>query len=203
MSRSLFFLSLLFAAAIATTAQSPADGTINGHDYVDLGLSVMWATCNIGADQPEDYGDYYAWGEAETKSEYTKENSATYGKDNFTFHDAAAENWGGTWRMPTRNEFEELIDNCDWTWITVGDHNGYKVTSKKNGKSIFLPAAGYRDGSSSYGARYSGFYLSSSHIASIAFYSVYAFALDFTSYHVDVRHYYDRYCGTTIRPVAE
>ena len=140
-------------AAVATSlllsvnidAQSPATGTINGHDYVDLGLSVMWATCNLGASSPSQYGDYYAWGEAETKSEYTKENSATYGKDNFTFHDAAAEKWGGSWRMPTKAECEELINNSTCTWTIIAGHKGCKLTSEKNGNSIFLPAAGLRD----------------------------------------------------------
>ena len=138
-------LTLELSLSINITAQSPATGTINGHDYVDLGLSVVWATCNIGAFSPSDYGDYFAWGEAETKSEYTIDNSATDGKDNFTFHDAAAENWGGTWRMPTKTEYQELIDNCIWKWISVDGHNGYMVTSEKNGNSIFLPAAGIRD----------------------------------------------------------
>ena len=145
MHNSLFLLALLLTAATAATAQSPATGQILGHDYVDLGLSVKWATCNIGADKPEDYGDYFAWGEAETKSEYTKENSATYGKDNFTFHDAAAENWGGSWRMPTKAECEELISNCTCTWTIIDGHKGCKLTSEKNSNSIFLPAAGLRD----------------------------------------------------------
>ena len=132
--------AVLFSVNI--NAQSPASGTINGHDYVDLGLSVKWATCNIGASSPSDYGDYYAWGEAETKSEYTKENSTTYGKDNFTFHDAAAEKWGGTWRMPTVYEFWELLDRCDVEQVTIDDRNLIKFTSNKNGNYIYLPCAG-------------------------------------------------------------
>lgn len=159
-----------------------ASGTIAGHDYVDLGLSVMWATCNVGASKPEDYGSYFAWGEAETKTDYswstykygsswtslTKYNtSSAYGKTDYKttlelFDDAARANWSGTWRMPTYSELSELVSNCSWTWITKNGVNGYKVTSKNNGKSIFLPAAGYRlDSSLHYDGSY-GYYWSSS-----------------------------------------
>ena len=148
----------------------PLSNTINGHEYVDLGLSVKWATCNIGASKPEDYGDYFAWGEDETKSTYTDDNSATYGRTNYTFRDAAKKKWGGTWRMPTANEFQELIDNCTWTWTTQGGHNGHKVTSKKNGNSIFLPAAGGRGGSSLASAGAYGYCWSSSPGASYSYY---------------------------------
>ena len=138
--------AMLFIA-ITVRAQSPATGQILGHGYVDLGLSVMWATCNIGANSPSDCGDYFAWGEAETKAEYTEENSATQGKsDNFI--DAASANWGSAWRMPTLEECKELVDkdNCKWKWVTVGGHTGYMVKSKKNGNTIFLPAAGKQGG---------------------------------------------------------
>ena len=111
--------------------------TINGHEYVDLGLSVKWATCDIGASWPLAFGDRFAWGETETKK-YTEDNSATYSKDNDTFRDAAKEKWGGTWRMPTKAEFQELIDNCTWKWRS----DGYIVTSNKNGNSIILPIEG-------------------------------------------------------------
>ena len=131
-------------------------GTINGHQWVDLGLSVKWATCNVGASSPSDYGGYYAWGETRTKSEYTTDNSSTYGINigdisGDSRYDAARANWGGTWRLPTQAEVRELIDKCTWTWTSQGGHNGYRVTGP-NGSSIFLPAAGYRLGSSLYGA---------------------------------------------------
>lgn len=119
----------------------------NGHEYVDLGLSVMWATCNVGAESPEDYGDYFAWGEIETKSTY---NERTYKCKKFSdlelppYHDAAYANWRSTWRMPTDDEWAELCEKCRWTWITEKGVNGYNVTSKINGNSIFLPAAGIR-----------------------------------------------------------
>ena len=161
---------------------TPENGS---HAYVDLGLSVKWATCNVGAENPEDYGDYYAWGETETKSAYdwstykwcngsgdtlTKYcTSSNYGTvDNKTqldlSDDVAHVKWGGSWRMPTHDELKELLNtsNSTWTWTTQGGKNGYKVTSKKNGNSIFLPAAGYRYGGSlNYAGSY-GDYRSSS-----------------------------------------
>ena len=142
-------------------------GTINGHDYVDLGLSVKWATCNVGASNPGDYGNYYAWGETTTKSDYSPSTSTTDGKQmssiagNPTW-DAARKNWGSPWRLPTGAEFQELRDNCIWKWTTRNGHNGYKVTSKKNGNSIFLPAAGRRDGTSFYDQGSYGAYWSAS-----------------------------------------
>ena len=153
------------------------------HEYVDLGLSVKWATCNVGATKPEEYGDYFAWGETEPKSTYSWSTykwcngsydtqtkyctKSSYGTvDNKTqlelSDDAARANWGGSWRMPTRAEQDELRENCTWTWTTQNGVNGYKVTSKKNGNSIFFPAAGCRDGSSLSGAGSYGNYWSSS-----------------------------------------
>ena len=177
---------------------------IHGHDYVDLGLSVMWATCNVGASSPEGYGDYYAWGETSVKSSYTADNCSTYkkslsdiGGDSST--DAARANWGGSWRMPTAEEFQELLDNCNWTWTTLNGKAGYEVVSEKNGNSIFLPAAGGRLGTSLYGAGSYGRYWGSSPISSDAYL---AYALGFGSgYHgVDG---YGRYGGHSVRPVSE
>ena len=171
------------------------------HEPVDLGLSVMWASCNVGASSPEEYGDYFAWGETEPKSEYTWSNykfrvtgdsdsSVTFSKyntksdrgtlDNKTqlklSDDAARSNWGGSWRMPTEAEWTELCDNCTWTWTTQNGVKGYKVTSKKNGNSIFLPAAGAREGTSLFGKGFYGYYFSStlfpdlSHCACIGYF---------------------------------
>lgn len=152
----------------------------NGYEYVDLGLSVKWATCNVGASQPYEYGDYFAWGETEAKSDYswstykygtykfdTSSNmtkyctSSSYGTvDNKTTleaaDDAATANMGGKWRMPTKAELDELCTQCTWTWYDEGNTEfngvaGHKVTGT-NGKSIFLPAAGYRYGTSLYSA---------------------------------------------------
>ena len=128
----------------------------NGHDYVDLGLSVKWATCNVGATKPEEYGDYYAWGETEPKTTYSWSTyfDTTDGGSTFTKYttdgktvldledDAARANWGGAWRMPTDEEWKELRNNCAWTWTTLHGINCYKVTGT-NGNSIFLPAAGF------------------------------------------------------------
>ena len=139
------------------------------HEYVDLGLSVKWATCNVGASKPEEYGDYFAWGETTPKSTYdwstykycngsfdslTKyNNKSSYGAvDNKTVleaaDDAARANWGGSWRMPTWDEQDELREKCTWKRTTQNGVKGYKVTSKINGNSIFLPAVGFRNGSS-------------------------------------------------------
>ena len=135
------------------------------HAYVDLGLSVKWATCNVGATKPEEYGDYFAWGETEPK---TSVSTTTYTDNPITLPlsaDAARVNWGGNWRMPTRAEFDELREQCNWTWTTQNGVYGYKVTSKKSGytnKSIFLPAAGCLTDSSLVLAGSNGYYWSSS-----------------------------------------
>ncbi len=195
----------------------------NGHDYVDLGLpsGLKWATCNVGANNPEDYGGYYAWGETETKSTYSWSTykwcngtsttmtkyctRSSYGTvDNKTTldpeDDVAHVKWGGDWRMPTWYEREELrdTDNCTWTWTTQGGKNGYLVTSKKNGNSIFLPAAGYRNDSSLTRAGYDGYYWSSSlsTSGSLDAYGLY-FDWDF-----DNLSYCDRIYGQSVRPVC-
>jgi hypothetical protein len=144
---------------------SPTTGTHEGHEWVDLGLSVKWATCNVGASTPGDYGNYYAWGETRPKSEYWSDNCSSYGKTwsdigGDSSRDAATANWGGSWRMPTNGEFRELEDNCTWTWTTQNGHKGYRVTGK-NGQSIFLPAAGYRDRGTLYYDGGYGYYWSS------------------------------------------
>ena len=141
-------------------------GGYAGHEYVDLGLSVKWATCNVGADNPWDYGDYFAWGETTAKSIYdwgtykwnngsentlTKYNTdSSYGiVDNKTVldlaDDAAAQNWGDGWRTPTREEWEELLDHCTSVWTTQNGVRGQRFTGS-NGNTLFLPAAGYRWG---------------------------------------------------------
>ena len=124
-------------------------GSINGHEYVDLGLpsGTKWATCNVGANNPEEYGNYYAWGEIMAKSEYTEENCVTCGENmddisGDTNYDVARAMWGESWRMPTRNEMKELKNECTWEYTTLNGINGMKVTGS-NGNNIFLPAAGY------------------------------------------------------------
>ena len=179
---------------------------------VDLGLSVKWASCNVGAETPEEYGDYFAWGETSPKSSYTVSNSVTYGLStselesrgiigsdgNLTAkYDAATANWGGSWRMPTLTEMKELLNNCSWTWTTQNGVKGYKVTGP-NGNSIFLPAAGFRDGMSLYSAGSYGDYWSATPYSD----SDYAYDLSFGS---DYYGWYGayRYYGHTVRPVSE
>lgn len=111
---------------------------------VDLGLSVKWATCNVGASKPEDYGDYYAWGETTTKSDYSWE-TYKYRTTLTSSDDVATVKWGSKWRMPTKEEMKELDEDCTWTWTTQNGVKGMKVTGP-NGNSIFLPAAGFRYG---------------------------------------------------------
>ena len=126
-----------------TAEVAEADGSINGHDYVDLGLSVKWATCNVGASSPFDPGDYFAWGEISIDPGENYKIDDTQGDiAGNPFYDAARANWGGSWRMPTKAELEELKDRCTWTWTKEenGD-NGYLVKGP-NGKSIFVLAAG-------------------------------------------------------------
>ena len=136
---------------------------ILGHDYVDLGLRVKWATCNIGAEVPTEHGDFFAWGETITKSHFCKNNCETYIEENTilklfcnnnslkkkittdikgdpTF-DVATSHWGKPWRMPSKEEFEELISHCKWEWIIIGKTYGYRITAANN-NHIFLPAAG-------------------------------------------------------------
>lgn len=180
-------------------------------DSIDLGLSVKWADRNVGAVAPEDYGGYYAWGETTMKSSYEVDNSLTYGKtldqlrsegiidgnNNLTAgYDAATANWGSGWRMPTKAEQDELRTDCTWTWTTQNGVNGYKVTSKKNGNSIFLPAAGYRGGDSLTQPGSDGYYWSAATSDLNAYY------LYFYSGNVDCISNY-RYHGHSVRSVSE
>lgn len=120
----------------------------NGHEAVDLGLGVMWATCNIGADTEEEFGDYFAWGETSTKDAFTYSNSVTYGLSDVVSisgnaeYDAASAIWGDDWRMPTLGDIDDLYSECTWQGTTINGNYGYKITSKINGNYIFLPAAG-------------------------------------------------------------
>ena len=133
-------------------SEKAADPTVSAGQVVDLGLSVYWASCNVGAESPEEYGDYYAWGETKTKNSYTLDNYSYYNNSTkqyidigsdiaCTQYDAATANLGSDWRMPTRQEMIELKDKCTWEWTQISNVNGYKVTGP-NGNTIFLPAAG-------------------------------------------------------------
>lgn len=133
--------------------EKPSDPTLTPGDYVDLGLSVKWASCNLGASTPAGKGGYYAWGETSTKTKYTEENYAYYKEgsgytdigENIagTQYDAATVNLGKDWRMPTKDEVQELIDKCTFTYGKVDGVKGYYATGK-NGNSIFLPYYGFK-----------------------------------------------------------
>lgn len=188
-------------------------------EVVDLGLSVQWADCNVGADSPEDYGGYYAWGESSEKNEYewsnykwcdgketgmtkyctVKKYGVVDGKNTLDATDDVAHvKWGDGWRMPTLDEFNELNSLCSWTWTSQNGVNGYRVTGP-NGNSIFLPAAGYRYGEEYYNRGSLGYYWSgtlsendNSNAYRFNFNSGYRGSYD-----------YNRYDGFTVRPVRD
>lgn len=210
----LFCLLVVFSSLFVSCGNKKSDTTVSSsnnrictiNEYVDLGLpsGLKWATCNVGASSPEDYGDYYAWGETTTKSSYTTENSTTRGKQMSSIagnptYDVACKKWGSPWRLPTKAEFQELIDNCTWEWSTRNGHSGYKVTSKKNGNSIFLPAAGWRYGTSSRDQGSGGDYWSATPDESSA---GNAYSLGFDE---GLRRTFldRRYGGFSVRPVSE
>ncbi len=202
MKMRIFLMAMAVVMALSLTS---CDSKSNGHEYVDLGLpsGLKWATCNVGASSPSDYGDYFAWGETTTKSEYMEESGKTWKKEvgdisSNPQYDAARANWGGSWRLPSETEFWELIDKCTWTWMSQGGHYGYKVTGP-NGNSIFLPAAGYRDGSSLIDAGDYGCYWSSTPFDIDTQYANYLY---FLSSDLDVYWYY-RGSGRSVRPVSE
>ena len=217
-------ISIIANTTLYAQWKDKISGTANGHDYVDLGLpsGTLWATCNVGAEAPEEYGDYFAWGETEPKEEY---NWGTYKwcngseytltkycvesdrgtVDNKTVldlsDDAANATWGRNWRMPTKAEQDELRNTSytTWTWTTQNGVNGCKVTSKINGNSIFLPAAGHRYHYDSYlhGAGFVGYYWSRSLYTGFtcdAYYLSFGSSNVTSSYHV--RNY-----GYSVRPV--
>ena len=205
---------------------TPTTGTLNGHDWIDLGLpsGTKWATCNVGADTPEGYGDYFAWGETTTKETYnwstyrysnggegynelTKYcNNAEYGYNGFTdalttlevADDAAAVNWGSGWRMPTRNEMNELFNNCTHEWVTQNGVSGRKFTGS-NGNSIFIPATGRRlDGSLDFDGFYGDYWSSSLYASSPDL----TWGLDFDLYGNYNVYGIDRSYGFPVRPVC-
>ena len=181
---------------------------------VDLGLSVKWACCNVGASVPQGYGGYYAWGETEEKSDYSSwtykyylgdlDDDGHYEYQNIgsnisgTSYDVAHVKWGGSWRMPTFDEIKELCNKCSWQWTEVNGVKGQKVTGP-NGNSIFLPAAGLRNGTGVYSRGSSGrcwsgalYEVDSGSACSLFFYGG---GHDW--------NYYNRFNGHTVRPVTE
>ena len=221
-TKSLFSFILLLATCLVGSSVF-CSCSKEDHDYVDLGLpsGTLWATCNVGASSPEEYGDYFAWGETEPKNDYSWStykycimgNAYTvtltkyctdsyYGTvDNKTelepSDDAATVNWGSNWQMPSLEQFEELINSSytTTTWTTMNGVSGYEITSKSNGNSIFLPAAGCRNNASLGSASY-GYYWSRSLNTSC---SRYACHLKFDS--SDIRTGSSGRDGQSVRPV--
>ncbi|MGM9817340.1 MAG: hypothetical protein ACI304_09855 [Lepagella sp.] len=182
--------------------EAQLQGTINGYEWVDLGLSVKWATKNIDAYYPYSYGNFYAWGETSTKSVYSSNTRKSDNKRNVNIagnqkYDVARSKWGGSWRMPTKEEFQELVNKCTWTWIAVNGHNGYRVTSMTTGKSIFLPAAGHAI-SGPIGVGGIGAYWSSTPDSDTRF----AYMLKFLDYTYEVVKSLQCF-GCSVRPVTE
>ena len=196
-------------------------------EAIDLGLSVKWASFNLGATKKEEYGYYYAWGETEPKDYYFWDSykwcegsfdsitkyctNSNNGYNGFVDgkiileqeDDAAYVNLGDKWRMPTQDEWEELLDNCTLTWTTEYGEVGYKAISKKNGNYVFFPAGGYYYRSSTIGLGSRGHYWASDNRGAIpevsSSSSVESFNMDENKAKVEGMH---RYYGETIRPVS-
>ncbi len=143
----------------AITVLSIISVSLSAQKAVNLGLpsGTLWADRNVGASSPSDYGSYYAWGETSTKSDYNLKTYQYHDGSSWTNigsnisgtrYDIARRKWGGSWMMPTKSQWQELLNRCTWTWTSQGGHNGYKVTGP-NGNFIFLPAAGNRRWTSS------------------------------------------------------
>ena len=224
-SRILF--AVILACAITSCGSLRRIGYENGHEYVDLGLSVKWATMNVGASAPQESGEYYAWGELEPKEVYnwvtysfrtegdtvydvklskynTKKNHGTV--DNITSllkaDDVANVKWGGNWRYPTIAEIEELADenNCTWTWTTKKGVHGYKVKSKKKGfkrRYIFIPGTSEPVNFGIEDNKAKGTYWSSTLIEAF-----YACTLSFIPDRISVYGAAERPVGLPIRPVC-
>ena len=226
-TRSFTLLALLMVFAMSCNNQKT---TINGHDYVDLGLpsGTLWATCNVGAEAPEDYGDYFSWGETKTKDIYDWDtykyangsykmitkycNYSVCGNNGFTDtltilqtdDDAAAANWGNGWLTPSYEQWYELLQNTTNKWTVLNGIEGRLFTAK-NGQTLFLPAAGNRLGNELVAAGSSGFYSSRSRFRNNP---LHVWGLVIRSEELDL---YDDYCyvdygcrqdGLSVRPVC-
>ncbi len=196
------------------------------HEYVDLGLpsGTLWATTNVGASTPEECGDYFAWGETTSKDYYGWDNYAwsngnwnkltkycnksNYGDNGFVDNltelepedDAATANWGSEWCMPSRDQFSELIAQCTMQWTTSNGVNGYKVTSKINGATMFLPAAGFYFSGTLYSVGNIAYYWTRDVYSARCYYAYYFFF--HSSGSQDLTNG-DRDSGFSVRPVRK
>ena len=218
---SIFMCLFLALSSFLVSCGDSKNDPYNGHEYVDLGLpsGIKWATCNVGATKPEEFGGYYAWGETEEKSNYDWSTYKWYNISSFTWtkyytdsdydkvdyekvldseDDVAHVKWGGSWRMPTKEDIEELCYVCDWEWTTQNGVNGHKVTGP-NGNSIFLPAAGFRSFESLRDAGSYGNYCSATPISNS--YGAYGFSFGSDGYDWSNGGY--RVSGISVRPVSE
>lgn len=186
-----------------------ADAEVDGveREYVDLGLSRLWAKHNYGASKPSEAGTYVAWGEEQEKEEYNQSNYTHYKDGAFTDFDKSltdsgidvvANNWGGKWHTPTYAELEELRTGCDWTWTTEDGVAGYKVTSKTNGNSIFLPVTGEKFEKSQYFLDYGRYWTSGQYVGDTSW----AYVLSFSNQTVNLGGK-TKYRGCVIRPVRK
>ncbi len=195
---------------VETTLEATFYAFYNGHHYVDLGLpsGLLWAVCNVGAEKMEAFGDYFAWGETESKENYDwntlkywdNVGATKYSHDDNLVtleaeDDAATANWGGAWRTPKRAEQDELRTECTWTKTTKNGKAGFEVKGK-NGNSIFLPAAGSRNGSGFYGVGLYGYYWSSTVDKSYPDYSFYIGFDESCNWYYTIRCY-----GQSVRAV--
>lgn len=205
--------------------KEPNNGTYNGHDYVDLGLrsGTLWATCNVGADIPEAYGDHFAWGETQPKAAYNDSNyiysqggynqftkyctKPEFGFNGFTDNlktlqpsdDAATVNWGEGWRTPTIDEWIELVTKCSYTFTTRNGVNGCVFTGR-NGNSIFLSVRGRHGGDKSSIEDDMGNYWSSALNKGLPFYAKgFQFIIDYND--CDIYDDFSRCAGFPVRPV--
>lgn len=220
----IYVLFSFFAVVSFCQCKDDSESCLGGHKYVDLGLSVMWADCNIGAGKPTDFGNWYAWGETKPKGwddwqtylsdiggniksyadcgtekdplkQYVAPTATSISR---TKYDIATVQWGEGWRMPTKREFEELIEKCKFEWKEIDGVRGGLITGP-NGNSIFLPAAHDKDKSSlGYEWPYCYYWSSTPHDE----FSYYAWFFYFNYAHSQNMNCYDRFTGHSVRPVT-
>ena len=212
---SCLIMCATFCAMVAQTT-----GEEVGHTWIDLGLpsGVKWASTNIGANRPQDLGNYYAWGETTLKTDFrwatyshgtgynslTKYNNSDGLLSLDATDDAASTTWGGAWRMPTKDEWAELQAHCVWTWTDDYQKTGvagYVVASKNNDASLFLPAAGCRYANQINEKGVHGYYCSSSLFRTSTYYGS-AYQLQFFQSYFNSDWNHARYYGSSVRGVC-